>query len=68
MEYTYGVESCTNTSGVYVKNGVNKYRTYSAEEYEQHINSASLLNIRNNGFHLLFLGLDRFGFSVKDLI
>jgi hypothetical protein len=34
VEYTYGVDACTKKCGVYVKNGVNKYRTYSAEEYE----------------------------------
>lgn len=68
VEYTYGSEACSAFSNVYVKNGVNKYRTYSFEEYQVHMNSASLLNIRSNGFHLIFLGLDRLNFNVKDLV
>lgn len=68
VEYIYGIDACEGKSEVYVKNGVNKYRTYSSEEYSLHITSASLQSMRNNGFHLIFIGLDKSSFNVKDLL
>ncbi|EAR83930.2 hypothetical protein TTHERM_00773400 (macronuclear) [Tetrahymena thermophila SB210] len=68
VEYAYTPESCNTKSSTYIKNGINKYRTYSAEEYQQHMTSPSLASFMSFGYHLLFIGLDRKNFSVKDLI
>lgn len=69
VEYTYGKVYCNSSvNSVYIKNSVNKYRTYSSEEFKVHTESPSLASLMSQGFHLIFIGLDRSSFSVKDLI
>eukprot|EP01017_Pseudomicrothorax_dubius_P037324 TRINITY_DN5459_c0_g4_i1.p1 TRINITY_DN5459_c0_g4~~TRINITY_DN5459_c0_g4_i1.p1 ORF type:complete len:950 (-),score=187.80 TRINITY_DN5459_c0_g4_i1:961-3810(-) len=65
VEYYYTEEACYEERCVWVKNSLNKYRTYSLEDYENYINAPNLRIIKD--FHVLLLGLDRKVFSIKEL-
>eukprot|EP01017_Pseudomicrothorax_dubius_P034721 TRINITY_DN4789_c0_g1_i11.p1 TRINITY_DN4789_c0_g1~~TRINITY_DN4789_c0_g1_i11.p1 ORF type:complete len:569 (+),score=114.26 TRINITY_DN4789_c0_g1_i11:156-1862(+) len=65
VEYYYSEEASREERTIWVKNSLNKYRTYSIDDYEKYINAPNLKIIKD--FHIMILGLDKKVFSIREL-